>query len=721
MAVTDTPESLRGTAADPSAEDLKAARRRREKPQLSCNLCRERKLRCDRKLPCHNCTHRGFAETCHYPHGRSSKSSSSQPLAPQVLGPTVRDRVKQLEDQVVMLMDALNDATKSGRTSAPITEHPATTSSYPGTSSAQALGVSEVALPDAAGHIEWSNSSVTYVGNAHWRALLESIPGFQDMIGDISQVPKEAQTAKPQMPGPLSGIVQRVDRAEIMAAIPPKDTVDILIQESFINTDNECMILHVPTFRKEYLQFWDDPDSTSIIWIGCLFSLMCLAIQYQQFSSDEARRLQVATSNPQQLITTFHMRSTQCLLLGNYLDGPPYTVETLLLHLLAEYLSGDYTETTSATYALWGLIVRIALKSGYHRDGSHFPNVSPFQAETRRRVWLMIVQWDIYLASQFGLPRMISRSQYDTAEPHNLEGEDFDTNMVELPLERPISARTTARFHTDKTRLLSVANSVTELCNALKSPPLNEVLRLDDSLTQTYESVASLWETNENGSPLSQKGYMYGSFCNVRSMFLGVIYSRSQIALHQRYLVAGRTIPQYARSRKTCIDAALTILQHQWRLYLETQVGGPLCRYGWKFLSLLMQDFLFATAFLCTELAQDLSEDGGTLLSTADDQGDTKARVFYSLSSAYIVWLQSRNYDSSRAVQTIVAVMKALLTMAQEAGFGALSANSQPSFAPSETLPQPQCSTTATPVSLESEQGRTGFPETYHSIGHFPI
>lgn len=228
------------------------------------------RLRCDRKLPCHNCTHRGFAETCHYPHGRSSKSSSSQPLAPQVLGPTVRDRVKQLEDQVVMLMDALNDATKSGRTSAPITEHPATTSSYPGTSSAQALGVSEVALPDAAGHIEWSNSSVTYVGNAHWRALLESvcmpatllghtmidaaqIPGFQDMIGDISQVPKEAQTAKPQMPGPLSGIVQRVDRAEIMAAIPPKDTVDILIQESFINTDNECS------------EFSVDPPLTSIL------------------------------------------------------------------------------------------------------------------------------------------------------------------------------------------------------------------------------------------------------------------------------------------------------------------------------------------------------------------------------------------------------------------------------------------------------------------------
>lgn len=473
--------------------------------------------------------------------------------------------------------------------------------------------------------------------------------------------------------------------------------------------------------RTQYLQFWDDPDSTSIIWIGALFSLMCLSIQYQQFSSDEARRLQVATSSPQQLITTFHLKSTQCLLLGNYLDGPPYTVETLLLHLLAEYFFGDHTETTSATYALLGLIVRIALKSGYHRDGSHFPAISPFQAEARRRVWLIILQYDIYLASQFGLPRMIARSQYDTAEPHNLEDQDFDGNVVELPPERPLSARTTARYHTDKIRLLSVASSVTELCNALKPAPLHDVLRLDDLLTETYESAASLWHMDGNSAP-SQNGYLHGSFCGVRSMFLGVIYSRSQIALHQRYLVAGRTIPQYARSRKTCIEAALTILQHQWRLYLETQVGGPLFRNGWKFLSLLMQDFLFATALLCTDLAQDLSESGA-LPSTANDQGNTKARVFYSLSSAYIVWLQSRNYDSSRAVQTIVAVMKALLTMAQEAGFGALNAegHGRPSSASSGSFLQPQISTMATPGSLETEQSRAGPPETYHSISLFPI
>ncbi|KIW10498.1 hypothetical protein PV08_11462 [Exophiala spinifera] len=636
------------------------------------------------------------------------------------MGQAARDRVKQLEEQVVMLKGALNDAKKTMRKNAPVTNLSPTTSVYQGISDTEAFGEPDEALPAAAGHIEWSSSSVTYVGNAHWRALLESIPGLEHMIGDGLQTSKNArQATKPQMPGPLSGIVPLVDRAEILAALPPRDTVDILLQEAFVNTDNERMIVHVPTFRKEYLQFWNDPDSTSIIWIGALFSLMCLSIQYQQFSSDEARRLQVATSDPQQLITTFHMRSTQCLLLGNYLEGPPYTVETLLLHLLADYLSGDHTEPSSATYALWGLIVRIALKSGYHRDGSHFPGMSAFQAETRRRVWLMILQWDIYLTSQQGLPRTVVRSQYDTAEPHNLEDEDFDSNTVELPPERPLSARTTARYHADKTRLLSVSNSINELCNALRPAPLNEVLKLDDLLTETYESVAPLWGMNGN-NPSSQKGYLHGSFCNVKGMFLGVVYSRSQIALHHRYLVAGRTMPQYARSRKTCIEAALTMLQHQWRLYLETQVGGPLCRNGWKFLSLLVPDFLFATAFLCTELAQDLSEDGA-LPPTANDPLDTKARVFYSLSSAYIVWLQSRNYDSSRAVQTVVAVMKALLTMAQEAGFGGLGANGGPSFASSRSLLQPQCSTAPAPVSPDTEHSRPETPVTYHSITHFPI
>ena len=171
---------------------------------------------------------------------------------------------------------------------------------------------------------------------------------------------------------------------------------------------------------------------------------MCLAIQYQQFSPDESRRLQIADANPDQLVATFHMKAAQCLFLGKYLEGPQYTVETLLLHLFAENLEGDHAETTNSCWALWGLVVRIALRSGYHRDGSHFPSVSPFEAELRRRTWSIIVQWDNFLSSQFCLPRMVVQSQSDTAEPRNLMEEDFDNNMLELPPARPASVKTNA-------------------------------------------------------------------------------------------------------------------------------------------------------------------------------------------------------------------------------------------------------------------------------------
>ncbi|KAK5223265.1 hypothetical protein LTR47_010231 [Exophiala xenobiotica] len=621
-------------------------------------------------------------------------------------------------------------------------------------------------FPEAPGHMDYRTSSINYVGNGHWLSMLENVRALcpktnriseltAGKIPELSEVLRErkqdfvaAQTSMSRIPNLLSGSFQQTDRAEILAAIPSRNIVDTLISEAFVNTDNECselsiaseivprltsaVIVHPPTFRKEYMQFWADPASTPIMWIGLLFTLMCLAIQYQQFSPDESRRLQIADANPDQLVATFHMKAAQCLFLGRYLEGPKYTVETLLLHLFAEHLEGDHTETTNSCWALWGLIVRIALRSGYHRDGSHFPSISPFEAELRRRTWAIIIQWDNFLSTQFCLPRMIVQSQSDTAEPRNLMEEDFDNNMLELPPARPVSAKTNAQFHTDKNRLLSVAGAIADLSGALRPPPIAEVLRLDDLLTETYESVAPLWQSDGAVVAAQTARYTQRASGSVRSIFLASIYCRAQITLHQRYLVPGKTIAQYARFRKTCIDAALTMLQHQWTLYLETQVGGPLCRHGWKFLSLLTQDFLFATALLCAELALDLGGDassgfGSGSASSAEefrrqiseDAEETRSRVFHSLSSAYIVWLQSRNYDSSRAVRTMVAALKELLRRAQGAGYAATKAPSSATVRRVQS--QGHASTMATPDSLQ-DPGRWGGPsESYHSIALFPI
>jgi Fungal specific transcription factor domain len=63
------------------------------------------------------------------------------------------------------------------------------------------------------------------------------------------------------------------------------------------------------------------------------------------------------------------------------------------------------------------MIVRTALRMGYHRDARHSARISPFHGEMRRRAWAVIFGLDIIVSSQIGLPRMIKERQSDTAEP----------------------------------------------------------------------------------------------------------------------------------------------------------------------------------------------------------------------------------------------------------------------------------------------------------------
>lgn len=56
------PTAERPTAASARAQDLSDGRRRRQ-PQISCDFCRHKKLKCDRSRPCSNCVARG--QECH--------------------------------------------------------------------------------------------------------------------------------------------------------------------------------------------------------------------------------------------------------------------------------------------------------------------------------------------------------------------------------------------------------------------------------------------------------------------------------------------------------------------------------------------------------------------------------------------------------------------------------------------------------------------------------
>lgn len=108
----------------------------------------------------------------------------------------------------------------------------------------------------------------------------------------------------------------------------------------------------------------------SPLWLGLLFTIMCLATQFEKFRLDPGVHSPAALSmerDLQKMADTYRLRIGQCLVLGNYTKGGPYVLETLMLYIAAELFSS--TDAEIDIWILTGNTVQIALhmvSSGYY-------------------------------------------------------------------------------------------------------------------------------------------------------------------------------------------------------------------------------------------------------------------------------------------------------------------------------------------------------------------
>jgi hypothetical protein len=131
----------------------------------------------------------------------------------------------------------------------------------------------------------------------------------------------------------------------------------------------------------QYERFWQRPLDVPFMRLGLLFSIICSGTMYQQLSPAGAVPLlhQQSPSDQKYLIRDYRERIVQCLVLGNYMRSIPYTIETLLVYLHIELSGGN--GTTMGCWIILGIILRLSLRMGYHREPSKFPRITPFQAE----------------------------------------------------------------------------------------------------------------------------------------------------------------------------------------------------------------------------------------------------------------------------------------------------------------------------------------------------
>ncbi|KAI4665118.1 uncharacterized protein J4E79_003418 [Alternaria viburni] len=454
-----------------------------------------------------------------------------------------------------------------------------------------------------AGRINLNDHQSSYVESDHWKAILDEISDLKDMVQE--QV-EEPQHTEPTLPGNDLFLLQTypVTKMDIVAAIPPRIIVDSMISKYFKWADMPVsLVIHRKVFIKQYEAFWEDPLSTSTMWLTILYGMMYTVAYCTLFMNGGAASLDETTAAEyHSLIIISREKMIQCL--------------------------------------------RLALKMGYHRDGSHFPQMSVYEAEMRRRTWYILTQFDIASASEVGLPRIIKETQCDTAEPRNLLDDDFDDTSTVLPPARPQSEHTLSQFLVYKSRIVSVYGMICDFTTSSKQRDYDEAMRLDTLLNTAYAQKPPILQLK----PM-QQSILDGAELITRRLYIAMSYHHAQITLHRKFIILSKTNSKYQVSHSTCISAALTMLRLQAELFEQCQPGRMLNTDRWKILSLIQSEFLLATTVLCLNLNDDMKKG---LVGKEVAQKSVEA-----LKSSRSVWEQQQGF--SKEAQTAVRAVNAVL------------------------------------------------------------
>jgi hypothetical protein len=331
--------------------------------------------------------------------------------------------------------------------------------------------------------------------------------------------------------------------------------------------------------------------------------MLSLGVYFNQFIAPH-ELVDESPLTPRERIKEYKACAGWALIWGKYMQPTIATLPAFLLYVESDFMFSRAAQMNC--YALSAICIRLMLKMGLHRDPDKLINVTPFEAEMRRRMWNMAVQVELLVAFHMGLPSMMSGLESDTGIPHNLWDEDYDEDSKELPPERPPTDYTAMTYPIYKTRILRVFGLIARQAHALKSPTYQEVMALDELLEKTWKEVPSFMRVR----PLEECGGEPSALL-VQRFGIAALYLKGRCVLHRRYLAEAIPNPEHDYSRRNCLESAITLLEYQHIIWDACKPGHIISDKGWYVSSLAVHDYLLAGMIVYIVVQNDRNwEDG---------------------------------------------------------------------------------------------------------------
>ncbi|KAE8443029.1 hypothetical protein EG329_002423 [Mollisiaceae sp. DMI_Dod_QoI] len=416
------------------------------------------------------------------------------------------------------------------------------------------------------GKLRGTVSKTRFFGQSHWMysfgtfdkiACLKvnpknNTPEFTENFDgtEVNELLRKCKAmARAAKAGPHSQFLINPDFRE---SVPPRPVCDKLMALYFRTHESTLRILHIPSFWKEYQQYWENPPAaTSTFIVKMLLAMSIGSCFYQEDEQD------------------WHPQALQWIFAGQSWLASPFEkgrlhISGLQIHCLvlvsrlANAVAGDLVWISA------GALLRTAFQMGFHRDPKHLPRMLPIHTELRRRLWATILELNVQAALDSGMPPLISLQEFDTEPPSNLDDTDLDENMTWAPEPKPRDVYTQTSLQILLQESTATRLKVVSHANNFRSEPsYEEVLSLGSTLTTALRSHNTFINAiNASSSSLqntqAQTPYVSRLYRNV----LDLCIRRFLLALHRPWAAKAQTDLRYYFSRKVCLDSAMTMLTY---------------------------------------------------------------------------------------------------------------------------------------------------------------
>lgn len=425
--------------------------RKRPRPVISCLRCREKKLKCDRVSPCENCTRAGCAPNCVFLHGTPTAGEPKRARSGSAVTPdhnatgTGVGLIEDLQQRLKRVEEMLNIGSEKAVSSTGLPVRPGT------------VGKRQIADTGRRypGTLVVKGTRTRYRGQNDRMALIQEFEGAKDLVGACTQddaifrVAKEVQflqrrsTLPVDTPDSQPDLDASVELQQMEHNMPPMEVCDKLMGTYTTNFEDAMRVFHIPTLYRQYTEFWSNPDRGSEHYNMFVPQMTIIMAATIPLVDEEFHQAYPAVVE--------YLQKPAINLVRSWLSKLSRKQRTELTNLQTEALvlsaRSMHFETPEEVWRMTGALVRSAMVMGLHLDLSAYTDLSVFQKELRRRLWITVVELDLQSSILSGMPITIPDIDFTPLMPLNICDVDYHPDMTELPPAKPFTEWTDTLTH----------------------------------------------------------------------------------------------------------------------------------------------------------------------------------------------------------------------------------------------------------------------------------